>query len=353
MSDPLSRTTSMPSSLAGLDPQGCAALVAELGSAPYRSRQVFNWVHRKGALDYETMTNVPKALREKLAERVPVRASHVAKRHRGNDSTTKLLIELADKTSVECVLIPEGDRATACISSQVGCGVGCIFCASGAQGVVRNLDAAEMVEQVFWLQEEAGCKLTNIVVMGMGEPLHNVGALVEALTILQHPEGIDLGSRRITVSTSGPTKGFAEFLKSDVKVKLALSLHAAIDSVRKKLVPRGGSGSVRDIKNMASDWFAKTGRDVTFEYVLVDGMNDRDEDADALADLCDSHVNVNVIPMNPVSFAPSLVAPSRENTERFASRLERRGVVIHLRRQRGDDVNAACGQLALTEKTDS
>lgn len=340
------------SSLAGLNPQQCAALVAELGEAPYRSRQVFDWVHRKDARDYETMTNVPKALREKLAAHIPVRASRIAKRHRGNDTTTKLLVELVDQTSVECVLIPEGDRATACISSQVGCGVGCIFCASGAQGVVRNLDAAEMVEQVFWLQEEAGRKLTNIVVMGMGEPLHNVPALVEALAILQHPDGIDLGSRRITVSTSGPTKGFQEFLESDTKVKLALSLHAATDSVRTRLVPRGGSGKVRDIRKMAADWFAKTGRDVTYEYVLLDGINDRDEDADALADLCDSHVNVNVIPMNPVSFAPTLNAPSREDVDRFASRLERRGVIIHLRRQRGDDVAAACGQLALTEKTD-
>jgi len=137
------------SSLAGLDPEGCAALIVELGEAPYRSRQVFDWVHRKGAHDYDTMTNVPKALREKLGARIPVRASRIAKRHRGNDRITKLLIELADRTSVECVLIPEGDRTTACISSQVGCGVGCIFCASGARGVIRNLDAAEMVEQVF------------------------------------------------------------------------------------------------------------------------------------------------------------------------------------------------------------
>jgi 23S rRNA (adenine2503-C2)-methyltransferase len=179
----------------------------------------------------------------------------------------------------------------------------------------------------------------------MGEPLHNVEALVSALRILQHPEGIDLGSRRITVSTSGPTRGFADFLASGIRVKLAISLHAAFDELRSELVPRGGSGTVAQLRRMAADWFERTGRDVTYEYVLLDGINDRDRDADALAALCDRHVNVNLIPMNPVPFAPALRAPPRERVDRFAERLSRAGVTVHLRRQRGDDVAAACGQL--------
>ncbi|MEM8885806.1 MAG: 23S rRNA (adenine(2503)-C(2))-methyltransferase RlmN, partial [Planctomycetota bacterium] len=219
----------MATSLAGLDREAIGALVAELGEPSYRAGQLFDWVQKKSAPDYASMTNLPKAMRAKLGERIPVRGSSIRQRHPSDDGTVKLLLDLHDGETVECVLIPEGDRRTACISTQVGCGVGCVFCASGADGVIRNLDAGEIVEQVHWLQDEAGDRLTNIVVMGMGEPLHNVGALVAGLQLLQHPDGIDLGSRRITVSTSGPSRGFAEFLDSGSKVKLAISLHAAVD----------------------------------------------------------------------------------------------------------------------------
>ena len=341
------RSGTLPRSLAGLSREACDALVRELGEPPYRAAQLFGWVQKRGAASYDAMTNLPKGFRRKLADRMPVRSTEVAARHPSDDGTVKLLLRLADGETVECVLIPEGDRLTACISTQVGCGVGCPFCASGAKGVVRNLDAGEIVEQVLRLTEEAGRRLTNVVVMGMGEPLHNVDALVGALRILQHPEGIDLGSRRITVSTSGPTRGFSAFLASGVKVKLAISLHAAFDGLRKELVPRGGSGTVAELRRMAADWFEKTGRDVTYEYVLLAGVNDSDRDADALAALCERHVNVNLIPMNPVPFAPDLKAPPWERTERFAARLEHAGVTVHLRRQRGDDVAAACGQLRL------
>jgi 23S rRNA (adenine2503-C2)-methyltransferase len=344
--------------LAGLEPAAIEALLRDLGEPPYRARQLFDWVQAKGASSYEDMTNLPKSLREKLAAHHPVRTTRVLSRCPSDDGTVKLLLELADKNTVECVLIPEGDRATACISTQVGCGVGCIFCASGADGVVRNLDAAELVEQVHHLEEEAAAslvgakarRLSNIVVMGMGEPLHNVDALVRALRLLQHPEGIDLGSRRITVSTSGPPKGFRAFLESGQRVKLAISLHAPRDDLRKRLVPRGGSDSVQELRAMAEEWFKKTGRDVTFEYVLIHGVNDSDREAEELARLCGRHFNVNLIPMNPVSFAPALRAPRHERSERFAALLEERGVVVHLRRQRGDDVAAACGQLRLSRQ---
>jgi 23S rRNA (adenine2503-C2)-methyltransferase len=335
-------------SLAGLDADATAALVAGLGHAPYRARQLYDWVFRHGATSYDEMTNLPKELRERLAAEAPVRATRIETRHDSADGTAKLLVKLPDGQSVECVLIPDGDRATACISTQVGCGVGCVFCASGADGVVRNLDAAEIVEQVLWLREIAGGRLTNIVVMGMGEPLHNVAALVAALRLIQHPKALDMGARSITVSTSGPTRGFGEFLEAGLRVKLAISLHAASDGLRKRLVPRGGSGTVADLQGMARRWFEATGRDVTFEYVLIDGINDTDGDARALAGLCGPHRNVNLIPMNPVPFAPQLKTPPPARCERFAAILEGRGVVVHLRRQRGDDVAAACGQLRLS-----
>jgi 23S rRNA (adenine2503-C2)-methyltransferase len=343
-------------SLAGLSAREIEALV----DPPYRARQIFRWVHVRGALSYDAMTDVPKALREALAARLPVRSSRVVETHRSDDGTVKLLIGLADGERVECVLIPEADRRTACISTQVGCGVGCVFCASGAQGVLRNLEAFEIVEQVLWLRDAAPpperaegqeARLTNIVVMGMGEPLHNVGNLVRALRLVQDPEGIDLGSRRITVSTSGPKKGFEELLVSGLRVNLAISLHAPTDDLRRRLVPKGGTGTVAELVDMARRWFETTGRDVTFEYVLMGGVNDRDEDARALARLAGPHRNVNLIPMNPVSFAPELKSPPPERVERFAEILRKAGVVVHARRQRGDDVAAACGQLRLSRAT--
>lgn len=339
-----------PRGLAEFEPAELEELLIRLGEPPYRARQLFAWIQRKGAASYDEMTNLSKALREKLAAEHPVRTTTIETRHPSDDGTTKLLLRLADDNSVECVLIPEGDRATACISTQVGCGVGCIFCASGADGVVRNLTVAELVEQVHCLRAEAGGRLTNVVVMGMGEPLHNVAALDKALTLIQHPEGIDLGSRRITVSTSGPPRGFQAFLKSGQRVKLAVSLHAARKDVRQRLVPRGGTDDIAELRRMADAWFNKTGRDVTFEYVLIHGINDSDRDAEDLADVCGRHFNVNLIPMNPVSFAPALRAPRRDRVERFAALLEERGVVVHLRRQRGDDVAAACGQLRLSRE---
>ena len=337
------------SSLSGLSRTSLGELIGELGEPTYRVRQVFEWVQARGAADYEAMSNVSKRLRSGMADRMPVRSTKVRRQHPSGDGTSKLLVELADGQAVECVLIPEGDRRTGCISTQVGCGVGCVFCASGAKGVIRNLDTAEIVEQVHHLAAIAGAPLTHIVVMGIGEPLHNVAPLVEALRIFQDPWGLDFSPRRITISTSGPRRGFAELMKSGLRVKLAISLHAPFDDLRKELVPRGGSGTIRELQNMAAAWFKATGRDVTFEYVLIAGVNDSDDHARALARLCGRNRNVNVIPMNAVPFAPTLRAPSPARTEAFAEILRNAGVPLHLRRQRGDDVAAACGQLRLAD----
>jgi 23S rRNA (adenine2503-C2)-methyltransferase len=340
-------------SLVGFSRAETAELLAAEGQPPYRALQLFRWVQARGAADYDAMSDLPRRLRDALAARHPVRASRVAARHDSDDGTTKLLVAMHDGERVECVLIPENDRLTACISSQVGCGVGCIFCASGADGVVRNLDAGEIVEQIHHLRDVAGARPTNVVFMGMGEPLHNTAEVVRALALLQDPEGLDFGGRRITVSTSGPSRGFEEFLAAGVRVKLALSLHAATDGLRRTLVPRGGTGTVADLDAMAARWFDATGRDTTFEYVLLDGINDRDDDARALLRLCGPHRNVNVIPMNPVPFAPALKAPPPARTERFAELLRRGGAVVNQRRQRGDDVAAACGQLRMARRPPS
>ncbi len=337
------------SALAGLDFDEIAALVDELGEPPYRARQLFSWIQEKSARDSDALTNLPKALRDRLADVLPLRAATAGTRHDSKDGTFKLLARFHDGETAECVYIPEGDRRTVCISTQVGCGVGCIFCASGEQGVVRNLDAGEIVDQVHLVRTASGGERPgNVVVMGMGEPLHNVNPLVKALRLLQDPRGLDLSPRRITVSTSGPRAGFRELLSSGVKVNLAVSLHAAEDRLRQELVPRGDTGTVQELQGMAAAWFRATRRDVTFEYVLLAGINDRDEDALALARLAGRHLNVNLIPMNPVPYAPQLRAPSRERIQSFVDLLERAGVVVHVRRQRGDDVAAACGQLRLS-----
>jgi len=339
-----------PPSLASLVPAEVEALCRALGEPPYRARQLAAWVHRKHAADYDAMSDLPKALRERLRARLPVRATVVAREEASADGTRKLLLRLADGEHVECVLIPEEDRLTACLSTQVGCGVGCVFCASGAEGVRRNLTHGEIVEQALHLLDRASGRLTNVVVMGMGEPLHNVEELGRALRILMDPACLDLASRRITVSTSGVRRGFERFLRLGLKVGLAISLHAPHDALRRELVPRGGTGSVAELREMALRWFRATGRDVTFEVVLIDGKNDRDADARALAALAGRHVNVNLIPMNPVPFAPGLRAPPAERVDRFARLLAERGVVVHVRRRRGDDVAAACGQLRLREE---
>jgi len=337
-------------SLAGLERSEIEALCARLDQPAYRARQLFRWVHVQRAASYEAMSNLPRAFRERLAAEHPVQTTQREHEAPSGDGTRKLLLRLADGEAVECVHIPDTPRHTACLSTQVGCGVGCIFCASGAEGVVRNLSSGEIVEQYLQLQAGTQDRLRNVVVMGIGEPLHNVPALAKALRILQDPEGVDLGARRITVSTSGPPRGFEQLLREGLRVNLALSLHAASDALRSRLVPGGGAGTVADLQGMADRWFEATGRDVTFEYVLIQGINDRDEDAEALARLVGRHRNINLIPMNPVSFAPTLVAPLPEHCKRFADRLRRDGTVVNLRRQRGDDVAAACGQLRLHSK---
>jgi len=319
-------------------------VLRELGQPPYRARQVFSWVHRKGVAGYAEMTDLPRPLRDALAARSPVRGSRLVESHLSRDSTRKLLIELADGERVECVVIPEPPRLTVCVSTQVGCAVGCVFCASGAGGVVRNLTAGEIVEQILWLGERP----THVVVMGMGEPLHNVANLLRALDLIQSPSGLDLGARRITVSTSAPRRGFEAFLASGPRIQLAISVHTATDELRRKLVPGGGTASIAELSEMARRWFVKTGRDVTFEYVLIDSVNDRPADAAGLAELCGRHRNLNLIPMNPVPFAPNLRAPPRERVAAFVAILKAAGVVVHLRRRRGDDVAAACGQLRLS-----
>ncbi|MBM4063795.1 MAG: 23S rRNA (adenine(2503)-C(2))-methyltransferase RlmN, partial [Planctomycetes bacterium] len=270
-------------SLADLGGGELAALVADLGGRPFQARQVAHWLWKHGASTYAELHNVPARLRELLAARLPLRGTAVLGADRAADGTEKLLLGLVDGETVECVVIPDGARTTLCISTQVGCPVGCLFCASGMAGVRRNLSCGEIAEQVLHARArlQPGQDLTNLVVMGMGEPLLNLDALLPALQRIQDPAGIGMGARRITVSTSGYPRQMARFSAAEPSCNLAVSLHAADDPLRRRLVPNAVA-PVREIVAAAHRHFGQQGREVTYEVVLLEGVNDRPVDAAAL-----------------------------------------------------------------------
>ncbi len=328
--------------------------VESLGGKPFQARQVLHWVWRHGAERFEQMSNVPTRLRTELAAGHVVRGSSVKKAELAEDGTEKLLLQLHDGEAVECVVIPAGERTTLCISTQVGCPVRCVFCASGMFGVRRNLSVGEIAEQVLVAKSRLPTprRLTNLVVMGMGEPMLNLDALLPALQRILDPAGIDMGARRITVSTSGYPRQMERFAAADPAYNLAVSLHAADDTLRKQLVPTA-THPVRDIVTAAHRYFGQKGREVTYVVVLLEGVNDRPGDAIALVETLGAlPCTVNLIPWNPVAeiaATSSLRRPAVHRVDAFAAALRRGGLKVTVRRQRGADRAAACGQLRLRE----
>jgi 23S rRNA (adenine2503-C2)-methyltransferase len=323
-------------------------LLRSWGEPGYRGEQVFRFVWGEGVTDPEQMTVLNKALRARLAAAVVPETTSVVEVEQARDGTEKLLLGLADGARVETVMIPEGTRRTVCVSTQVGCPIACVFCASGVGGLVRNLSAAEIAEQVLHVARRLGERPSNIVVMGMGEPLLNLKALAHALSILFDPVGFDFGARRVTISTAGTAPMIDRLTEMDLGVHLAISLHGPDDAVRRRLVPTSPEGRVQDLVDAGARFARKTGRDVTIEYVLIEGENDRPEHAEALAAaVAGRHLHVNLIPLNPVSHRPDLRAPSGLAARGFARRLEDAGVATRLRSRHGDDIHAACGQLAM------
>ena len=334
--------------LSGLSLAEMTALFVDLGEKPYRAEQLFRALWKDGAANLEAVTTLSKALRARLGERVVEAATTVIEVEESDDGTWKFLLGLSDGARVEAVMIPEGDRRTVCVSTQVGCPIGCVFCASGVGGLVRNLSVAEIAEQLIHVRRKLGARPSNIVVMGMGEPLLNLKALVPAIGIWCDAAGMDFGARRITVSTAATAVLIDRLADADLGVHLAVSLHGPDDATRKRLIPTSPEGRVRDLVDAAIRYARRTGRDATVEYVLIAGQNDRPEHAEALAELVrDRHVHVNLIPLNPVTHRPDLRAPAGWIGKAFAQRLEDAGVLATLRSQRGDDIHAACGQLAL------
>ncbi len=334
--------------LTGLSVAEMTAVFVELGEKPYRAEQLFRAIWKDGVEGLDQVTTLSKGLRATLRARLAESATSVVEVEESDDGTWKFLCGLSDGARVETVMIPEGDRRTVCVSTQVGCPIGCVFCASGVGGLVRNLTVAEIAEQVLHVRRKLGARPSNIVVMGMGEPLLNLKALGPAIGIWCDAVGMDFGARRITVSTAATATLIDRLADLDLGVHLAVSLHGPDDATRKRLIPTNPEGRVRDLIDAAIRFARRTGRDVTVEYVLIAGENDRPEHALSLAALVrDRHVHVNLIPLNPVTHRPDLRAPSGRVGLAFAQCLEDEGVRATLRSQRGDDIHAACGQLAL------
>ncbi len=354
--------------LLGVSIEQFSAFLGEHNEPAYRATQVFEWVYRKGADNLEAMTNLAKPLRALLAEHWSIYTRTISRRQESSDGTLKLLLEWPDAAGSECVLIPEENRNTACISSQVGCPVGCHFCASGIGGLQRQLTAGQLVEQAMRIrqlleQEPGGThgspegthekrlpppgpeRLSNIVLMGLGEPLANYANVVAAIRLINSEAGMNVGARKITVSTVGLPSQIMRLANENLQINLAVSLHAPNDELRREIIPWAQKISIDEIVEAARYYFEKTGREVTIEYILLGNVNDQPEHANQLVALARKmRCNVNVIRYNPVPGLP-FERPSSFAAHKFTERLRSRGINTHVRKSRGLDIEAACGQL--------
>jgi 23S rRNA (adenine2503-C2)-methyltransferase len=334
--------------LLDLKPDELAVWLAERGYPKYRAGQIRKWIVESPEAGFEGMSDLPKKLRSELAEAFTLWTMKKVARQESGDGTEKLLLGLHDGDRIECVLLRD-DRGhrTVCISTQVGCAMGCVFCASGLDGVRRNLTSGEILEQVLRLKTLLPDKgrLSHVVVMGMGEPLANLDALLRALQIVTSSDGLGISARRVTISTVGLPSAIRRLADSGVQYHLAVSLHAPNDQLRTEIVPTNRKVGIASILEATDTYFNTTGRRVTFEYVLLADVNDSDQHARQLAVLLRGRPSlVNVIPYNPVSGLP-YKTPSPEQTARFVEILESAGLAVKTRYRKGDRIDAACGQL--------
>jgi 23S rRNA (adenine2503-C2)-methyltransferase len=333
--------------LAELEREELERALEACGHQRFRARQIFHWLYVRGITDVAAMKDLPQALRSELASSFSITTPQVVGRERSVDGTEKLVLRLADGATIESVFIPDTPGMTFCISTQVGCAMACAFCLTGKMGLVRNLTAAEIVGQVRVLVEALGMRGTtfNIVLMGMGEPLHNYDDTMKALRILADEHGFALSPRRVTLSTVGLLPALERLAHEPIMPNLAISLHAPNDATRGSLVPLNRKYGVAEIIAACKRFPLKNRRRITFEYVLLAGVNDRDEDARQLATLlAGMKAKVNLIPLNAAAGIP-FERPSDERIDRFGKILADRGVTVSVRKSRGRDIRAACGQL--------
>jgi 23S rRNA (adenine2503-C2)-methyltransferase len=348
----------MSANLLDYDLEGLAAFCERLGEKRFRAVQLFRWVHQRGAFRFAEMTDLAKSLRDKLDAVAHVRALPLISEHISSDGTIKWLFDVGNGDAVESVFIPEDDRATLCVSSQAGCAVGCRFCSTGHQGFSRNLTAGEIVSQLWYaehsLRKRRGSNervISNVVMMGMGEPLQNYDELVTALRVMLDDHGYGLSRRRVTVSTSGVVP-MMDRLAQDCPVALAVSLHAPEDGLRDNLVPLNRKYPLQELMAACVRYLDHAPRDfITFEYCMLEGVNDEEGHARQLLSLVQGHgreaswCKFNLIPFNPFP-ASGLKRSSNARVQAFAQLLQQSGIVTTIRKTRGDDIDAACGQLA-------
>ncbi|MGE5451004.1 MAG: 23S rRNA (adenine(2503)-C(2))-methyltransferase RlmN [Acidobacteriota bacterium] len=340
--------------LLDFDLDGLAAFCEQLGEKRFRATQLFRWIHQKGAADFDQMSDLAKSLRTKLQGVATIKALPVISEHVSSDGTIKWLFDVGGGNAVESVYIPEDDRATLCVSSQAGCAVGCRFCSTGHQGFSRNLSTGEIIAQLWYAEHALRQRLgrgdriiSNVVMMGMGEPLQNYSALVPALRTMLDDHGYGLSRRRVTVSTSGVVP-MIERLMVDCPVALAVSLHAPNDPLRDELVPLNRKYPIAELLDACRQYLTAAPRDfITFEYCMLDGVNDTDEHAAQLIELVRGKIpcKFNLIPFNPFP-ASGLRRSDASRVQAFARILSDAGIVTTVRKTRGDDIDAACGQLA-------
>lgn len=338
--------------LLDLDLPGLTAWFQSIGEKPFRAKQVMRWLHQHGAERFDQMTDLAKSLREKLDQQAQIRPPVLVAEHAAADGTRKFLLEVSPGNRVETVFIPETDRGTLCVSTQVGCALECRFCSTGRQGFNRNLSVAEILGQLWWAnkvlgRDHAGDRvISNVVLMGMGEPLLNFDNVVTALSVMLDDHAYGLSRRRVTVSTSGIVPAM-DRLRERLPVALAVSLHAPDDDLRNELVPINRKYPLRELMAACRRYVAAAPRDfITFEYVMLEGVNDGPAQARALIELTrDVPCKFNLIPFNPFPDS-GYRRSSRDAVRRFAADLQAAGRIATIRKTRGDDIDAACGQLA-------
>ncbi len=318
----------------------------ELGEAPFRAKQIFSWLHDKRCNTFEEMTNLSKALQFKLNEHAVILNAQQVKRLVSQiDGTIKYLFALKNGSIIESVLMRYGYGNTVCISTQAGCRMGCTFCASTLDGVERNLTASEMLSQVYQIQKDIGERISGVVLMGSGEPLDNYENVLSFIRLINHPMGLNLGQRHITLSTCGLVERIYELEKENLQITLAVSLHAPNDSIRNQTMPISRKYPMEELLEACRVYSESTKRRITFEYALIQGLNDNDACAKELsAKLKHMLCHVNLIPVNSVK-ERNYVKSSQDRVERFAAILQQNGVETTIRRKLGSDINAACGQL--------
>ena len=330
-----------------LDYEELQQFMASLGEKPFRAKQLYEWMHEKLAADLDEMTNLSKGLRKKLKETTDYTSLEVVERLvSGIDGTEKYLFRLSDGNVIESVLMRYHHGNSVCISSQVGCRMGCRFCASTLGGLTRNLKPSEMLDQIYRIQQVSGERVSNIVVMGTGEPLDNYDNLLKFIRLLTDEHGLNISQRNITVSTCGIVENIRRLANEKLQITLAISLHASNQEKRKELMPIAYKYDIHEVLDATRYYFGQTGRRITFEYSLVGGVNDTEEDARELSALVgDINCHVNLIPVNPIK-ERSYVQSNHAVIEAFKNKLEKNRINVTIRREMGRDINGACGQLS-------